>query len=125
MSSASQKSKSGSNPGKLVLRIVLFAGLGVAVVLAVVDFIAKKGAENTAEAWGAALKSAEKDGKDLTQKDLDKLKQGSPKVADDTAGPGQTAKVFTWNRILGDDLPIKVTYDKAVTPSVAIIEPQW
>ena len=124
MGNATQKSKSGSNAGKLVVRIVIFTALAVVLVLALIDFNSKNSAVKTAKAWRDRLGETYKN-EDLYQEDLDKLTQGNPSVADAIAGAGQTAKIFTWSRILGDDYQIQVTYAIAVKPSVEIIEPLW
>ena len=126
MDTAAPESRSGSNSGKLVVRVVVLAVLGGAIYLAYnKEYIPKKNAEDTAAVWRESLKTARSADQELTQADLENLIQGEPSVADATAGDGQTAETFSWPRILGDDYQIKVTYDNAVTPSVASIEPLW
>ena len=125
MGKATQKSKSGANAGKLVVRIVIFTALAVALILALIDFNAKNSAVNTAEAWIASLVKADENEGELYQEDLDKLTQGSPSVAENITGAGQTVKNFTWSRILGDDYQVQVTFAKADKPFVTLIEPLW
>jgi cytoskeletal protein RodZ len=92
--------KSGRPIAKWIVSGVVFAVLGILVVLALQDFQAKQAASSTAEAWRNALRSKAENA-DLTRSEFSKVPvNGSPAITSEKAGPNNMAAVsvdsFTW-----------------------------
>lgn len=102
-----QQKPSGNKTRDWIIRIVIFATLGVVLGLAYMDYRTKKQAEQTGMAWREMLKDANAD--DIAQLPLEKLREGmhgSPEVTEKSQ-----QNVYTWNGTFRDYV-ITVSYDK-------------
>ena len=91
----------GINIGKLIGRIVLFGTLGVALLIAGLDFRQKQQATSTGRAVDAAMNSNHDAEVDL--KNLDNLIQGNPKREEEG-----TTIILTWGIVRDYTLTLKL-----------------
>jgi len=116
-----KKSEKPKSPATLITRIVVFGALGVLLVLAGLDYRAKKSAQATADAFRKAID--ENTEGEILKSQLKPLIQGSPTVsaADPSATGskvvGVTGEAYTWKGILRN-YTVYVGYGTGDDPSV-------
>lgn len=116
-----KKSEKSRSPATLITRIVVFGALALLLVLALLDFNAKKSAQGTADAFRNAI-DGNPEG-EILKSQLQPLIQGSPAVS--AADPqavgskvvGVTGEAFTWKGILRN-YTVYVGYGTGDDPSV-------
>ena len=86
-----------------VIRGVVFGGLAVLLVLALLDFQSKKAAQTTSDAWRAAVRAKSED-VELLKSEFGKIPvQGSPQLVSGPAGANpyaaRTIETYTWSGI--------------------------
>ncbi len=86
-----------------IIRGVVFGGLAVLLVLALLDFQAKQAAQTTSDAWRAAVRAKGED-VELLKSEFGKIPvQGSPQLVSGPAGANpyaaRTIDTYTWSGI--------------------------
>jgi hypothetical protein len=124
------QSKTAKQPPKSairdwIIRGIVFGGLALLLVLALLDFQAKTAAQKTADAWHAALKSKTEE-QELTKSEFSKIPvQGSPQMVSEQAGPNQfaakTLETYTWSGTFRK-YTVKVFVGMGADPSIESIQ---
>ena len=108
---------------KLGVRITVLGVLGVLVVLAIMDYVARNNAEKTAAAWQSKYREYKKKNKTLKLSVLEELILGSPTESEGKANfITEKVKIYSWRLIFRKNLEIHVTVSKSTTPIVEVVE---
>lgn len=123
--SKSSKAKPKSATRDWIIRGIVFGGLAVLLVLALLDFQAKTAAQTTADAWHAAMKSKTEE-QDLKKSEFSKIPvQGSPQMVSQQAGPNpfaaKTIETYTWSGTFRK-YTVKVFVGMGADPSIESIQ---
>ena len=108
-----------------IIRGIVFGGLAVLLVLALLDFQAKRAAQDAADAWRAAIRSKGED-VDLTKSEFSKIAvPGSPQVTSAAAGPNpfgaRTLETYTWKGTFRS-YSVRVLVGAGMDPSIESIQ---
>ena len=108
-----------------IIRGVIFGTLGILLIMALLDFMAKQSATKTSEAWRAAM-TAVSEHEDLTKSKFDLVPiQGSPGVTTEKAPANPyaalTVSTYTWRGTFRS-YTVKVYFGMGKDASVENIE---
>jgi len=98
-----QKPKPNTAARDWIIRGVVFGGLAILLVLALQEFLTKRAATGTVDAWRAAMKAKAVDA-DFTKSEFSKIAvQGRPTVvsgpAETNSYSAKTVETYTWSGI--------------------------
>lgn len=124
-----QARQTAGAPGKgLILRLVIWGVVLAFVGLAVWELLARRNAQNTAQAWADAVPQT------LTQSQLEETASGSPSAGDeefaktiknDEAPPFVSRKMkmrrYTWNGVLNDYTIVVYYYGLGSDPEIEAV----
>lgn len=105
---ATSASKKGGNKQRdMIVRVAVYGVLVVVLILALIDYFAKKKATDTVTAWREAKKSAdavveEKDLKEMKESELESLVVGNPSKETITVSGREQARTRSKEKVIYD-----------------------
>ncbi len=108
-----------------IIRGVVFGGLAVLLVLALLDFRSKHAAQATSDAWRAAIRANGED-VELLKSEFGKIPvQGSPQLVSNPAGANpygaRTLETYTWSGIFRS-YSVRVFVGAGANPPIESVE---
>lgn len=125
MSKSETNKAPNKSPRDMIIRGVVFGGLAILLIVALLDFQAKQAAQSTGDGWRDAVKSKGED-QDVLKSEFSKLSvKGSPQIESREAGENsfaaKTLTTYTWQGIFRSYV-VKVYFGLGADPPVDAIE---